>query len=39
MFFKKKITPEEFGRTALKLSNEFLVNDAAVSLGLLFDDF
>jgi hypothetical protein len=37
--FKKKITPEEFGRTALGWSNEFLVNDAAVSLGGLFDDF
>jgi hypothetical protein len=37
--FKKKITPEEFGRTATSWANEFLVNDAAVSLGRLFDDF
>jgi len=38
-FFKQKITPEELGHTATKWANEFLVNDAAVSLGLLFDDF
>jgi hypothetical protein len=37
--FKQKITPEEFGRTATRWANEFLVNDAAVSLGRLFDDF
>ena len=37
--FKKKISPEEFGRTATSWANEFLVNDAAVSLGRLFDDF
>jgi hypothetical protein len=37
--FKKTITPEEFGLTATSWGNEFLVNDAAVSLGLLFDDF
>jgi hypothetical protein len=37
--FKKKIAPEEFGRTVLAWSNEFLVNDAAVSLAQLFDDF
>lgn len=37
--FKKKITPEEFGRTAASWGNEFLVSDAAVSLGHLFDDF
>jgi hypothetical protein len=38
-FFKQKITPEELGHTATKWANEFLVNDAAVSLGILFDDF
>jgi len=37
--FKKKITAEEFGRTATRWANEFLVNDAAASLGRLFDDF
>ena len=37
--FKKKISPEEFGRTATSWANEFLPNDAAVSLALLFDDF
>ena len=37
--FKKKISPEEFGRTVVSWANEFLVNDAAVSLGRLFDDF
>jgi hypothetical protein len=37
--FKKKITPEELGRTVISWSNEFLMNDAAVSLGHLFDDF
>jgi hypothetical protein len=37
--FKKKITPEEFGRAAISWANEYLVNDAAVSLGRLFDDF
>lgn len=37
--FKKKITPEEFGHTVMSWSNEFLVNDAAVSVALLFDDF
>jgi len=38
-FSKQKITPEEFGLAATKWANEFLVNDAAVSLGILFDDF
>jgi hypothetical protein len=38
-FFKKKISPEEFGRTVTRWANEFLVNDAAASLGRLFDDF
>jgi hypothetical protein len=37
--FKKKITPEEYGRIATSWGNEFLVNDAAVSLARLFDDF
>ena len=37
--FKKKISPEEFGRTVVSWGNEFLVNDAAVSLARLFDDF
>lgn len=37
--FKQKITPEEFGFTATKWANDFLVQDAAVSLGTLFDDF
>jgi hypothetical protein len=39
MFFKKKITPDEFGRAAASWANEFLVNDGAVSLARLFDDF
>ncbi len=38
-FFKKKISPQEFGATAAQWSNEFLVNDAALSLARLFDDF
>ena len=37
--FKHKITPEKFGVTVVDWANEFLVMDAAVSLGLLFDDF
>jgi len=37
--FKTKISPEEFGRTATSWGNEFLVNDAALSLGRLFEDF
>jgi hypothetical protein len=37
--FKKKITPEEFGATVASWGNEFLVNDAALSLAQLFDDF
>ncbi len=37
--FKTKITPEEFGLTATRWANEFLVSDAGVSLGLFFDDF
>jgi hypothetical protein len=37
--FKKKISPEEFGRIVVSWGNEFLVNDAAVSLARLFDDF
>jgi hypothetical protein len=37
--FKQKITPEEYGRTATRWANEFLVSDAGVSLGLFFEDF
>jgi hypothetical protein len=37
--FKTKIAPEEFGHYATKWANEFLANDAAVSLALLFDGF
>jgi hypothetical protein len=37
--FKKKVSPEELGHIAMQWSNEFLVNDAAVSVARLFDDF
>jgi hypothetical protein len=37
--FKKKISLEEFGRTVISWGNELLVNDAALSLARLFDDF
>jgi hypothetical protein len=37
--FKKTITPDEFGRIVVSWANEFLVNDAALSLARLFDAF
>ena len=37
--FKKTISPKEFGLAAVSMANEFLVNDAALSLARLFDDF
>src|SRR5205085_1100317 len=37
--FKTKITLDEYGHTATKWANKFLVSDAGVSLGILFDDF
>jgi len=37
--FKKKITPDEFGRVVVSWANEFFVNDAGLSLAHLFDDF
>jgi hypothetical protein len=39
MFFKKKITSDEFGRLTASWANEFLVNDGAVSLSRFFDEF
>jgi hypothetical protein len=37
--FKKAITPDEFGRIVVSWANEFLVDDAGLSLARLFDEF
>lgn len=37
--FKKAMTPDEFGRTVVSWANEFLVDDAGLSLARLFDEF